>query len=122
MLYYNYKGKENPEHQKGLATMKKIITAILALALILTCSTCFAESAVDEFASHIRPLCGVVVEVNYKEDYIAIEDFTGNVWEWEGVEDWQEGDIAALIMDDNGTENIFDDIILDIQYCGSIEG
>jgi hypothetical protein len=102
--------------------MKKIVTIILTMTLILACSVCFAESAVDEFASHIRPLCGIVIEVNYGENYIAIEDFTGNVWEWEGAEDWQEGDIAAMIMDDNGTESIFDDIILDIQYCGTLEG
>ena len=102
--------------------MKKMIVIALALALVFTCVTCSAESAVDEFASHIRPLCGIVIEVNYEYNYIAIEDFTGNVWEWEGVEDWQEGDIAAMIMDDNGTESIFDDIILDIQYCGTLEG
>lgn len=79
------------------------------------------EQGADEVMSHVYPLCGVVREVDYTEDTITIEDFVGHQWVWEGAEDWMEGDIAACIMDDNGTTLVYDDIILDIHYEGWVE-
>lgn len=105
--------------------MKVLITLWLTLALSFTGMGAAArvqyEAGANDIMSHAYPLCGIVIEVNYAEDYIAIEDFTGNVWEWEGAEDWHEGDIAAMIMHDNNTEIIYDDIIMDITYNGWVE-
>lgn len=104
--------------------MKKFVAIMVIVVLSLSVTACYADAlknAVDEFSSHIYPSCGIVVEVNYEEDYIVIEDFYGNAWIFEGVEDWIEGDIVAVIMDDNGTEQIEDDIIIDIRYCGTME-
>ena len=105
--------------------MKVLIILWLTLALSFTGMGAAVrvqyEAGANDIMSHVYPLCGIVIEVNYAEDYIAIEDFTGNVWEWEGAEDWHEGDIAAMIMEDNGTEIIYDDIIMDIAYNGWVE-
>ena len=97
--------------------MKKIIALVLSLVVLaLFCSVAYGLDL-----DRLYPSCGVVVEINYTDDYIIIEDFTGNCWEWSGVEDWAVGDIASMIMDDNNTEQIFDDSILDICYSGFIE-
>ena len=105
--------------------MKVLITLWLTLALSFTGMGAAArvqyEAGANDIMSHVYPLCGIVIEVNHAEDYIAIEDFTGNVWEWEGAEDWHEGDIAAMIMHDNNTKIIYDDIIMDIAYNGWVE-
>lgn len=66
-------------------------------------------------------LCGIVESINHEENYITIVDNSGNAWEWEGVEDWQENDIAVMMMNNNGTEKITDDIIMNIKYTGWVE-
>ena len=45
-------------------------------------------------------------------------DNNGFVWQFYGVEDWEEGDICSVIMNHNGTETIFDDIIITTRYGG----
>ena len=81
------------------------------------------QAGADEIMSHVYPRCGVVVEVNYDEGTVAVEDGADQVWVFEGCEDWMEGDLAAMIMDDNGTpDSIYDDVILDVLYGGASEG
>lgn len=66
-------------------------------------------------------LCGIVESINYEENYITIVDNSGNAWEWEGIENWQENDIAVMMMNNNGTERVTDDIIIDIKYTGWVK-
>lgn len=68
------------------------------------------------------PLTTRVVEVDVENDVVTCEDFNGFLWEFEGCEDWQEGDIASLLMDSNGTEKVFDDKIMLVHYNGTFEG
>ena len=89
--------------------MKKL-TAI-ALILILTAIALTASA-------EIYPLTAKVVEINYDDDIVTVETFTGFLFSFEGCEDWTEGDCVSLIMDDNGTEKIFDDEIIMAQYGG----
>ena len=89
--------------------MKKL-TAI-ALILILTAIALTASA-------EVYPLTAKVVEVNYDDDIVTVETFTGFLFSFEGCEDWAEGDCASLIMEDNGTEKIFDDEIIMAQYGG----
>lgn len=61
-----------------------------------------------------------VVELDESEDLVILADMNGNAWEWEGIEDWEVGDICGVLMDDNGTAEIYDDIIENIRYCGRV--
>lgn len=60
----------------------------------------------------------VVTEVDYEGDVVTIADFNGFEWQFEGCEDWIEGDVCSVLMCDNGTEVIFDDVILSTTYSG----
>ena len=63
--------------------------------------------------------CGCVTCVDYENDLVSVTDFGGFVWQFFGCEDWDEGDICAMVMDDNGTpDNIMDDIVMNTNYCG----
>lgn len=88
--------------------MKKLTAIALTLIMIAIALTASAE---------IYPLTAKVTEVNYDDDTVTVETFTGFLFSFEGCEDWAEGDCASLIMDDNGTEKIFDDEIVMAQYC-----
>lgn len=81
-------------------SMRKITTIFLMIALM------------------IYPLAGIVTEVNYAEDVVTVQDGAGNLWQFLDAEDWGVGDLCALLMDDNGTEDIRDDSILLVRYGG----
>ena len=86
--------------------MREIIAKIL-IALVL-------------HAGALYPMTGIVVEVNYDEDIVSVEDFNGNIWEFYGCEDWMEGDVCALLMNDCGTAEVTDDEIVSVRYCGYV--
>lgn len=91
--------------------MKKLIALVLMMVLTLT-----AVGAVAE----LYPAVGVVCELDHENDLIIFEDFNGNLWAMEGIEDWMIGDIGALIMDDAGTKLIYDDVIVMARYVGYV--
>lgn len=87
--------------------MKKVIAIIIAIIALFTTAT-----------AELYPMTAKVVEVDYDTDTVTVETFTGFLFAFEGCEDWAIGDCASLIMDDNGTEKIFDDEIVMAQYGG----
>lgn len=95
--------------------MIKVIALLAALHCAITAGSRFGA---DEVMSHVYPHTGIVSEVNYVNNTVTVRDFNGHEWAFYGAEDWQSGDICAMIMDDNGTEMIYDDIIMDVRYCG----
>lgn len=87
--------------------MKKMFA--LALVLVSLFSVASAE---------IYPAVGVVTDLDYEHDLVIFEDYNQNLWIFEGIEDWDIGDISALLMDDMETESIYDDMILLARYAG----
>lgn len=94
--------------------MKRAGKLILCGIAALTLTACTARS-------NRYPHTAVVVEVDYNADEVVLEDFAGERWSFCGTEDWMEGDIASLLMDDHGTESIYDDEIVSARYSGWIE-
>ena len=102
-----------------------IITTIAffaVIALIAGFATFEVNAHVNNTADRLYPLNTVVQEINEKTDTVTCADYNGNLWEFYGVEDWQEGDFATMIMDTCGTTNIFDDEIVKVEYNGNVEG
>lgn len=94
--------------------MKKVITMmILMVVLANVLCGCRAKST-----DNLYPMSTIVTKCDYDADVVTVTDFNGNDWEFEGVEDWMEGDICALLMDTMGTDIIYDDKIISVRYCG----
>ena len=71
----------------------------------------------------VYPLTAQIVELDRNADVVVCIDGTGNSWAFYGVEDWQVGDFASLLMDNNGTtETIYDDVIIMAHYAGTFKG
>ena len=68
----------------------------------------------------IYPMTTVVDKCDTQTDKIFFRDTNGNRWCEKEIEDWCEGDLAALLMFNNFTEDISDDIILGARYNGSL--
>ena len=103
------------------AAITNVIIVIIMALLTHACYLKGKHAGADEIMSHIYPMSGIVTEVNRQENKIIITDSVGNEWEFNGTDDWHIGDIAAMIMEDNGTEKIYDDEIIDVQYDGWVE-
>lgn len=68
---------------------------------------------------HLYPLSTTVTEI--ENDTVTVEDSNGNLWSFDGAEDWEINDSCALIMDDNNTKDIRDDVIISTRYQGRME-
>lgn len=90
--------------------MKKIIT-LLAMIIILS-------APINVKASELYPETFVIDQIDRSSDIVTGRTTSGHLYSFYGVEDWMVGDIAAAIMDDNGTENIRDDKVIKVRYIG----
>lgn len=61
---------------------------------------------------------GRVVRLDYFKDWVDVELGNGHIYVFEGIDDYQLGDIVSMLMDSHGTEDISDDEILDVSYAG----
>ena len=115
MIIYNCpKGQEKGRYK----LMKKVaITLMIALLIFVMCvMVAHAEEEPNFYAK-----VGIIFRMDYEKDIVYVVDFFGEEWSFFGCEDWAEGDICALTMDNNGTsDTIYDDFITNTNYCGWI--
>lgn len=95
--------------------MKRILVIIVIIIMVALCG-CHATQG-KEYAQMT-----VVVDVDMHNDIVTCKDFNGMLWQFYGCDDWAIGDIATMIMNDNGTQLIFDDTIVSVRYDGWIDG
>lgn len=91
-------------------------TLIVASAFLLGASLGAKQAEQD-----LYPLPTVVTEIDRSVDKVICTDYNGYEWSFYGCEDWQENDICTLLMDSRKTEKIYDDVIVQTRYSGSVE-
>lgn len=91
--------------------LEQIITLLMAILSTISANT----------NEEIYPRTMMVNEINIETNTVVLTDSVGYEWKFEGVEDWEVGDICSCIMNSNGTENIEDDIIVNTKYNGRME-
>ena len=104
--------------------MKKRILALLLT--LLTVTPISAETFSDgKGISNIYPETGIVTEIetiSETETLLTITVANGNQFQCVTLDcDWYINDFASMIMDNNGTEIVYDDEILKVEYSGVIE-
>ena len=65
---------------------------------------------------------GVIVETSYANDMVTFRDFNGNLWQFQGIEDFSVNDCVSVIMDSKKTPEIRDDEIISVRYDGWLAG
>ena len=106
--------------------MKKLIY-VLVLTMVMVCSLCISANANASEGrnfneNHIYSLTTIVEYVDYDHNKVYCKDFNGEVWCFNGCEDWIKGDIASMVMFDNGSKIIYDDEIISVRYDGWFDG
>lgn len=67
-------------------------------------------------SQHLYSNLTTIVEIDRDTDIVYCEDFNGYVWSFTGAEDWETGDLCNLVMYDNMTEKVYDDVIVRTIY------
>ncbi len=97
---------------------------IVGIGFIITALMLAAAILVLAFISpykHFYPMTTTVIDVSQTTDRVTVKDANGNLWQFDGAEDWSVGDIASCIVDNNRTEEIADDKIIKVRYNGTID-
>ena len=68
----------------------------------------------------IYPMTTIDREIDNKNDIVTVENNDGELFQFIGIEDWQINDVCSLMLNNNCTENIYDDIIIKTIYNGNI--
>lgn len=71
--------------------------------------------------NNLYALTAVISEINYNDDIVCCTDFNGFIWSFVGVEDYCINDIVSMVMYDNNTDIITDDIIINCRYSSYID-
>ena len=109
---------------KDTNTRPFAITITILLVILLGFCVWFVLDGETKDAVERKPdyyaLATTVCAIDRDTDVVTCEDYNGNLWEFYGVEDWQVGDNANLLMDSMDTERIYDDEICGATYGGWI--
>lgn len=103
--------------------MKKALA--LALTIIMVSAPVSAAPTTDGECKDLYPLTGIVTEVEHMEDtdLITMTTANGNQFSWytDSTDDWCINDLASCIMNSNGTDEVYDDGIVDAHYVGTLD-
>ena len=104
--------------------MKKLMKFIALLGVTTTTAvasyfTVYTAKASTEHNQSFYPETAMVTQVN--EDLITVICQNGNIFKFEdNAEEWIEGDICSMIMDNKGTVSVYDDKVVSARYSGYV--
>ena len=100
---------------------EKMIEVIEMIIVVIGIILMFSPLLFKTETKHSKeyPQTMVVTSVNETLDFVVIETATGFSYIFNGVEDYEVGDVVAVTMNDNTTENdITDDKIVEVRFSG----
>ena len=94
--------------------MKNLLFAVISTFIIGFVSGCAYGNQTS--ADNLYPISTKVVSIDYTTDKVTVEQANGTIWSFYDCDDWELDDICNMIMDDNGTPEVYDDVIVDYRY------
>ena len=104
--------------------MKKLLAVVLTTMMIATPVS--AAPTTDGECKDLYPLTGIVTEVHEVDkdsDLVTMTTANGNQFSWyaDSIDDWFINDLVSCIMNSNGTDEVYDDEIVDAHYVGTLD-
>lgn len=98
-----------------MTTKEKIMLAVCAIL-------CLALISIGLFYprenhSQIYELRGRIIEIHHQYNYMMVEDTNGNMWQVDKEEGFALNTKVTMEMNNNGTPNILDDIVVKINVA-----
>lgn len=99
--------------------IRKVIRKVKGIAITLATGTIFCTTFLlackfNHEDMHYYSVNGNVISFSSYHDNVTVEDTDGNLWQFYGT-GYRIGDEVRLIMDDNGTTDIADDIVVEVK-------
>ena len=112
------KEKKNKERDEPrfFSIFMGILVAVLVILMGFTVAGLWYTAITAKTETNVYPLLTTITEVDRDKDLVTVEDNNGFIWQFEGADDWEEGDLCNCLMDSQGTEKIFDDEIIMTRY------
>ena len=98
--------------RQTIAIVTLVITLItFAIVIINTVNNNSTKQPIQE-TPNLYTTRAIVVHID--KDLVMCEDTNGEMWCFEGADEWTEEDEIILLMNDNSTEDIYDDEVIDV--------
>ena len=108
---------ELDKKKRGNKMNKKNIVVLVMFIIVIVSILLFAFFRTSETPKTDYYARGVVItDINTQKDLVTVEDCSGLVWQFYGVEDFCVGDGCVMVLDKKGTQNIYDDEIINVHY------
>ena len=91
---------------------------ILAVAILIMIGVVIGKAIFQQSTDNLYPLTTIVSAIDYDKNTVSITDSRNIIYQFKGAENWHVGANCAVIMDDNGTKNPFDDKVVKARFCG----
>ena len=91
----------------------------LLSATVIGCAGCTPDSPAREPQEY--PDCGLIIDIDEECNLVTYQTQKGNIFCFTGIEDFFVGDLVATIMNDSGTPEVKDDIVVSVRYVGWID-
>ena len=91
----------------------------LLSATVIGCAGCTPDSPAREPQEY--PDCGLIIDIDEERNLVTYQAQNGNIFCFTGIEDFFVGDLVATIMNDSGTPEVKDDIVVSVRYVGWID-
>ena len=96
---------------------KNLFIGLAAVATLAAFTVSASETS--KLGANTYPKTTVCLAVNHQTDVVTVADCNETKWQFSGCQDFEEGDLIALIINDNATpDNIWDDTVVTARYSG----
>lgn len=92
---------------------KKLLTATILTALSVLSVTMTPVDATT--ITNIYTIQGKITSLDDIANIVTVTDTTGEMWQFKGIKGYELAEKVTMTMNDNGTNNITDDIIVSIK-------
>ncbi len=88
-------------------------------AIVGLCTTIATDILAGNVDRNVYPNTAIITSVNYETDIFTVATSTNISYTLKGVEDWEVGDLASLLMYDIGSDgDITNDLVIELKYSG----
>ena len=93
--------------------MKKAITAAIIIILLLAIGIKAAGNH-----NFLYPQTCIITAIDEEKDLVTVETCTGLQFQFYGIQDYDNGDLVAILFFGGWTSKVTDDVILLHRYAG----
>lgn len=88
-------------------------------AILGLCTTIAADILGGNVDRNVYPNTAIVTAIDFEKDCFTVATSTHIEYTLKGVEDWEVGDLASLLMYDIGSDgDITNDLVIELRYTG----